>query len=257
MTSKIFTTLEQFLPPRGRNAVTDSETFRRVQADLEYFERYITDPQVPDLVGMINQIILTQAEAIPNARLSVLSPYSACKTLAITENGKHRGPVVFVGDMEASASIGVISGIYRDKHFSGPTIHINPFGYNRGDWRQLKRKGVFIEGYRLPVGIVQTVLENFTKVEAGDRNEVMLRLAASQEVTECYPSDDWVNIYRRAIKRDGTTHPGIDENAVHTIERRSGAVEVFGNVHGYHQVQDYSLSLRVARGTEFKVPSRR
>jgi hypothetical protein len=152
--------------------------------------------------------------------------------------------------------IQVTCGNFAEKHFSGPTIHINHIGYNRSDSKDLITKGAIIQAYNIPKNIAPIIIKDFVKINARNRNEVILEFARSEELTNCYSKDHWVEFYKKQIKESGTTLPGINANAVWTIEKPGNEIEIFGNAHAFRHNHSYiSMTMRIARPNSiYKIP---
>lgn len=257
MPSEIIKTLKKYLRGKERRAITDSATFVKVEEDFEYFERYVSDPNVPNLVGMINDMIVKQAESIPNSQLAINQIKNGQPILAISENGKLSGPIVRAGYI-GPVALGVKCETYGVRGLSDPTVYINKVGHNHDNWRELSKYGVSIAGHNIPEDIAYIVLKDFKPVKLDDRNTVMLKLAELKEIIECHPPGYCVNFEKKQIRSSGATLVGINENSVHIIENPDNYVQTYGNCYNYHTTKSFSMNLRVKRtGIEYKIPSRR
>ena len=234
MTSKILETLKQFMTDKDSKTINSSDIFNQAKANLEYFEKFVTDPDVPNIVEMIKQVILDQASQIPNAQLSIYSPGRNKQYLTVSNSGNDSGRVVCV-NCGLLDFMEISSGTFKEQHPSGPVVHINHAGNGNKNWEELTEKGVLVHGYCIPRNIADVVLKNFAKVEECNRNDVLLNLAASVDKTECYFNNQ-TEYVKKEIEQSGTAQIGIDENAVWTLEKSGNRIASYGNAHGFNYV---------------------
>jgi len=253
MESKVIQTLDQFIDERN-GSVRESDAYTQLRAHFEAFEEYIRGEGFPDVVGLVNQVITKEVTRHSCPKLSVANPsylFPGEKMLALTDN-----PDGLNNLYVSSGGLWGINFHYNDRgNGSYPAMHINTFGHNRTNWMELSKKGVEIRGYNIPKEVAETLVKDFDRVTGRSRNDVMLKLAESEDVTECYPKDYWVNYRKKEIKESGTTVTGIDENSVWTISRKGPEVAFFGNAHGYNCAPNIGLTMRIERyGVKFEFP---
>ncbi|MDD5191679.1 MAG: hypothetical protein PHH54_03325 [Candidatus Nanoarchaeia archaeon] len=256
MKSEVMNTLDGFMQKENANIIKNSNIYKNLQARLGYFENFVRNPKIPNVVELINQLILDQAKSMPSLRASISLPETYSGGLAVRGCGESRDNNIFAG---YRLLMGLEVKCGPEKSNSNPVIHINDLDYNRSDRKNLTEKGVLIQAYNIPKSVAAAFLNDFTKIESPDRNKVILALAESEEKVHCYEKDSSVNFYKKQIARDGTTLEGIDENAVWVFEKVSPEIAMFGKANGYHfdsGIPPYvSLDIRIERpGLKFNLP---
>jgi len=157
MNSKIIENLNWFLPEDSAREITSSKEYEKIQKDFTYFEEFISDTNMPNLVEVINKSILVKAELIHNPQLELFENIGET-FLRITGNqGSQGNPVITVGP-DTFGGLKIENKKYR--HFPDLSISVNTLGYNRTDRDGLRYKGALIQAYNVPKEIAQIVLKS-------------------------------------------------------------------------------------------------
>lgn len=265
MSSRIMDTLNDFLREEN-SGLSESEHYIKISKDLEYFENYVTDNSLPDVVGMINQSIIGQVKHMKNPALSLFSKYpddtlaSEYKQLALSSHGTTSGELIIVGHT-LNAGIEVANMTNNDSNIqedhSKPSFSINRLGYNRIDRHKLIDKGVKIDMYNIPKDLAQIIIKDFKKIESEERNVVLIMLAMLEDDIEWYSDNNSVNFVKEQIKNYGTTQEGIDENNAYFYGRLRPII-AYGAAHGFHHLPYMSIDMRIERiGEIYKLPNDR
>ncbi|MGV8086674.1 MAG: hypothetical protein ACP5N1_03515 [Candidatus Woesearchaeota archaeon] len=254
MASKIMKTIDNLLPKNEKKGIKNLNSYKIMQKDIEYLETFVNYDGVPNIIELISELISAEASTIPSGKFRPTidegsSPYRY--KLSDSINSLNYFSI-------ESGLFGIeIKRKVNDQH-NKPTIFVNRFGHNRSGGLKNAKKGVHIQAYNIPKEIADIILKDFTKLE-GERNDIILGLAHSEDITGCYSKDTWVNHQKAYINKGESPQQGIDENNSYIIEKDNEKVLIFGNAHGFkNDTSDMSIDIRVeVPGERFQLPSER
>jgi len=259
MNSKIMKTIDNLLPENKaeKDGIRQLDSYKLMQKDFEYLETFVNHEGIPNIVEFIEKFISNEARLIPSAELRTTMANLGCPyNFLVSCSDSYR-----VSPFNMSIGFDIFGIGIKSKVVDGhnePTIYIHRFGHNMNGGLDNAKKGVYLQAYNIPREIADIVIKDFTKLE-GDRNDIILGLEHSQDITECYPKDYWVNFQKGYINKGEIPHPGIDENVAYVIEKKAGNASVFGNANGFkNEKSSLTLDIRIELQNEgFQFPSER
>lgn len=249
-------TMEQFLPEAEREGIKVLDSYQTMQRDFEYLEGFVDHEGVPNIVELVSQLISSQIGHVSNPELRPVQNRIS-NSYKFSTSGLENSTTDNVTIDFGLFGVGVKSKL-SGEDYGEPSIQIHRFGHNRSGGLKNAKRGVHLQGYNIPRDVADIVLREFTKLE-GDRNDIILELARSEDLTGCYSKDYWVNHQKQYIEKGETPQSGIDENTAFVIERDLGNVCVYGHACGVHNGKsNVSLDIRIeVDGERFQFPSER
>lgn len=247
MESNTLSTLRPLVP----EDIARSEAYAGLEEEIAYFERFVSATGVPDIQRMISELIAIHTQGSSSPHFSMQRDSLGVNYFSIS--GESSGAkIVYPGVNGLSFSYESDETGQREQ----PVIDIDSTGHKRRDWKRLREKGVRIQASNIPRDVAEIVLRDFDRVTGEDRNDILLKYAASEDLVNCYPEKDhWVNFHKRQLKEYGTILEGVDENSVWTLERL-GDANAYGNAYCIKSNPLVFLDLRVERpGQDFAFPS--
>ncbi len=236
--------------PPADDDVLRSGAFKRIAADVAYFEGYVSMDGIPDPIALIKELIFASAEAI-DARLSLhVEDGRIGLALGPSEEDGTRYAVVGPEELHPTGIVMRLKACGSDS-LVVPAVHI-------ADDADSKGIGVTINAYNIPPETIAPMLRYFSRLENKDRNDTIRAFTVAEVIAKGYASSSsfMIRQLEEDIAKHGTTLPGIDEDNVYTLSQERPDMSVYAASCGYHGFSTVDLTLRIARpGIEFRFPS--